>query len=76
MPAVVLRAGIVRRPAERRRRIVELGVGAVGTAYGTTKFVNGKVTVTNIKRYPLEKVQPPEGVTSIDWIKGGMKPRK
>jgi branched-chain amino acid transport system substrate-binding protein len=47
-----------------------------GTAYGTTKLVDGKVTVVNIKRYALEKVQPPEGVTSVDWIKGGMKPRK
>jgi branched-chain amino acid transport system substrate-binding protein len=47
-----------------------------GTAYGTTKLVNGKVTVTNIKRYPLEKVQPPEGMGSADWIKGGMKPAK
>jgi len=47
-----------------------------GTAYGTTKLVNGKVTVTKIKRYPLDRVQPPEGVSSADWIKGGMKPTK
>jgi branched-chain amino acid transport system substrate-binding protein len=47
-----------------------------GTAYGTTKLVDGKVTVVNIKRYPLEKVQPPEGMGSADWIKAGMKPRK
>jgi len=58
---------------------MSLGKGhqaASGTAYGTTKLVNGKVTVTNIKRYPLEKVQPPEAVASADWIKGGMKPAK
>ena len=33
-----------------------------GTAYGTTKLVNGKVTVINIKHYPAERVQPPEGM--------------
>lgn len=47
-----------------------------GTAYGTTKQVDGQITVTNIKRYPQEQVQPPEGVTSADWIKRGMKPGK
>ena len=40
------------------------------------RVVNGKVTVVNIKRYPLDKVQPPEGMSSADWIKGGMTPRK
>jgi branched-chain amino acid transport system substrate-binding protein len=49
---------------------------ASGTAYGTTKLVNGTVTVVNIKRYPAERVQPPEGVSSPDWIKSGMKPAK
>ncbi|MEO8629318.1 MAG: ABC transporter substrate-binding protein [Betaproteobacteria bacterium] len=44
-----------------------------GTAYGTTKLVNGQVTVVNIKTYPAEKVQPPESMTSADWIKSGMK---
>jgi len=32
------------------------------------------VTVGNIKYYALERVQPPEGVKSLDWIKSGMKP--
>jgi branched-chain amino acid transport system substrate-binding protein len=49
---------------------------ASGTAYGTTKLVNGQVTVVNIKRYPAERVQPPEGMGSPDWIKAGMKPSK
>lgn len=49
---------------------------ASGTAYGTTKLVNGTVTVVNIKRYAAERVQPPEGMSSPDWIKGGMKPAK
>ena len=49
---------------------------ASGTAYGTTKLVNGQVTVINIKQYPLQRVQPPEGMLSADWIKSGMKPSK
>ena len=43
------------------------------TAYGTTKLVNGKITLVNVKRYPAEKVNPPEGVKSADWIKSGFK---
>ena len=43
------------------------------TAYGTTKLVNGKITLTNVKRYAAEKVNPPDGVKSADWIKGGFK---
>ena len=44
------------------------------TAYGTTRLVNGKLTLVNVKRYPAEKVNPPEGVKSADWIKNGFKP--
>lgn len=61
------------------RASMSLGKGhqaVMGTAYGTTKLVNGKVTVTNVKRYPAERVTPPEGISSPDWIKGGMKPGK
>jgi branched-chain amino acid transport system substrate-binding protein len=43
------------------------------TVYGTTKLVNGKLTLVNVKRYPAEKVNPPEGVKSADWIKNGFK---
>lgn len=43
------------------------------TVYGMSKVVGGKMTVTNVKRYPAEKVNPPEGVKSADWIKGGLK---
>src|SRR5437016_6655743 len=32
------------------------------TAYGQTKLVNGKLTLVNVKRYPAEQVNPPEGV--------------
>ena len=61
------------------RAVMGLGKGhqaVMGTAYGTTKLVNGQVTVTNIKTYPAERVQPPEGMSSADWIKGGMKSKK
>ncbi len=43
------------------------------TAYGMTKVVNGKISVTNVKRYPANKVNPPDGVKAADWIKGGFK---
>jgi branched-chain amino acid transport system substrate-binding protein len=41
------------------------------TVYGQSKLVDGKMTVTNVKRYPAEKVNPPDGVKAVDWIKGG-----
>jgi branched-chain amino acid transport system substrate-binding protein len=59
--------------------MMKLGKGhqaVTGTAYGTTRTVNGQVTVGNVKYYPLERVQPPEGMKSLDWIKAGMKPGK
>jgi branched-chain amino acid transport system substrate-binding protein len=43
------------------------------TVYGTTKLVNGKLTLTNVKRYKAEEVNPPEGVKAADWIKNGFK---
>ena len=43
------------------------------TVYGMSKVVGGKMTVTNVKRYPAEKVNPPDGVKGADWIKGGFK---
>lgn len=66
-------------PSPSGQMTMSLGKGhqaVSGTAYGTTKLVNGKVSVVNIKRYPMNQVQPPEGMSSADWIKGGMKPRK
>ncbi len=59
--------------------MMKLGKGhqaVQGTAYGTTRTVNGKIQVENIKYYPVEQVQPPQGVGSIDWIKGGLQPGK
>jgi branched-chain amino acid transport system substrate-binding protein len=43
------------------------------TVYGQTKLDKGKLTVVNVKRYPAEQVNPPEGVKSTDWIKNGFK---
>jgi branched-chain amino acid transport system substrate-binding protein len=43
------------------------------TAYGMSKVVGGKVTITKVKRYPAEVVNPPEGVKAADWIAGGFK---
>jgi len=45
--------------------------GIQGTAYGMTKLVAGKLTITNVRRYSAEQVNPPEGVKSEDWIKSG-----
>lgn len=42
-------------------------------AYGRVKTVNGKLTVTDVTRYEAEEVNPPPGMKSEDWIKGGMK---
>jgi len=43
------------------------------TAYGMTKNVGGKLTMVDVKRYPAEAVNPPEGMKSGDWIKNGFK---
>ena len=43
------------------------------TVYGMTKLVGGKLTLTGVKRYPADMVNPPEGVKSADWIKSGFK---
>ena len=61
------------------RIVMGLGKGhqaLSGTAYGMTKLVDGKITVTNVRYYPVERVQPPEGMSSADWIKSGMKSKK
>jgi len=48
------------------------------TAYGIYKFdkEKGEATITDIVRFAPDCVNPPEGVTSEDWIKGGMKGAK
>jgi branched-chain amino acid transport system substrate-binding protein len=47
-----------------------------GTVYGRAKTVNGKLTFVDVKTYAPEKVNPPEGVKSADWIKTSLKPVK
>jgi branched-chain amino acid transport system substrate-binding protein len=46
------------------------------TVYGVTKTVGGKLTFANVKRFPADKVNPPEGAKSVDWIKTSFKPAK
>jgi branched-chain amino acid transport system substrate-binding protein len=61
-------------PGGTVRRAIGKGHQAITeTAYGQTKLVNGKITMVNVKRYPAEQVNPPEGVKSADWIKAGFK---
>ncbi len=60
---------------------VKMGLGkghqaVMGTAYGTTRFENGVVKVGNIKYYDAERVTPPEGISSLDWIKSGFRKSK
>ncbi|MBI1397008.1 MAG: ABC transporter substrate-binding protein [Betaproteobacteria bacterium] len=45
--------------------------GVQPTAYGRTKMVDGHMTITDITVYPADVVNPPEGVTSEDWIRSG-----
>ncbi len=46
------------------------------TAYGRAKTVGGKLTFVDVRQYPAERVNPPEGVKSADWIKTALKPAK
>ena len=48
------------------------------TAYGTFKFdpASGQPVLTEVAVYPAECVNPPEGVKSEEWIKGGFKGAK
>jgi len=47
-----------------------------GTVYGQAKTVDGKLTFVNVRQYPADKVNPPEGLKSADWIKSGFKTTK
>jgi len=57
---------------------VDMAIGAghqaiTETAYGVSKKVRGKMTIANVKRYPAEMVNPPDGVKAADWIANGFK---
>ncbi|MCW5623926.1 MAG: ABC transporter substrate-binding protein [Burkholderiales bacterium] len=41
--------------------------------YGTIRIVDGKPTLTNIRYYTPDLISPPDGVKSLDWIRGGFK---
>ena len=41
--------------------------------YGQYTYKNHKPEVYNIKRYPAECVNPPDGMTSSEWIKTSLK---
>jgi branched-chain amino acid transport system substrate-binding protein len=44
-----------------------------GVPYGTIRVVDGKLTLTNVRYYAPDKVSPPDGVKSLDWIRAGFK---
>jgi branched-chain amino acid transport system substrate-binding protein len=46
------------------------------TVYGRAKTVGGKLTFVDVRRYPADRVNPPEGMKSADWIKAAFKPVK
>ncbi|WP_259673252.1 hypothetical protein [Rhizobium sp. NLR15a] len=41
--------------------------------YGRTKTVDGKLIFVDVIRYAPERVNPPEGMTSHEWIKNKLK---
>jgi branched-chain amino acid transport system substrate-binding protein len=47
-----------------------------GTVYGRAKTVGGKLTFVDVKTYAPDKVNPPDGMKSADWIKTSLKPVK
>ena len=44
-----------------------------GTTLGVVKNDKGVISYTDLRHFKPEEVTPPEGVKSIDWIKGGLK---
>jgi len=57
---------------------MSLGKGhqaVMDVAVGTAKTVGGEFRIVDIKRYPADQVNPPEGVKSEAWIRSGMKTR-
>ncbi|HEX4985726.1 MAG TPA: ABC transporter substrate-binding protein [Burkholderiales bacterium] len=45
-----------------------------GVAYGTVAHRDGKIVLKDVRYYPAEAVNPPEGVKSLDWIATTLKP--
>jgi len=42
-------------------------------AIGTAKTVGGELHIVDVKRYPADQVNPPEGTKSEAWIKSGFR---
>jgi branched-chain amino acid transport system substrate-binding protein len=42
-------------------------------AIGTVRSSGGELRIVDVKRYPAERVNPPEGMKSEAWIKSGLK---
>jgi branched-chain amino acid transport system substrate-binding protein len=72
--AAALKGSTFEGPGGTVRMAIGKGHQAImETVYGQTKMEGGKLTVVNVKRYPAEQVNPPDGVKSSDWIKNGFK---
>jgi branched-chain amino acid transport system substrate-binding protein len=66
-------------PAGKVRMALGNGHQAIqSTAIGRTKYdaASKKVIAVDIQTFPAECVNPPAGVKSLDWIKGGMQGAK
>ena len=72
--AAALKGSTFEGPGGTVRMAIGKGHQAImETAYGQTKIEGGKLTVVNVKRYPAEQVNQPDGVKAADWIKSGFK---
>jgi branched-chain amino acid transport system substrate-binding protein len=57
---------------------MSLGKGhqaVMDVAFGTARHVGGQLQMVDVKRFPADKVNPPEGIKSEAWIKSGFKAR-
>ncbi len=55
---------------------MSLGKGhqaVMDNAIGTARTVGGQLQIVDVKRYPADTINPPEGVKSEAWIKSGFK---
>lgn len=66
-------SGKIKMALGEGHQAVEEGVLATS---GKLDSNTGEVQLLNVKRYPAECVNPPPGVKSADWIKGGFKGAK
>jgi branched-chain amino acid transport system substrate-binding protein len=72
--AAALKGSTFEGPGGTVRMAIGKGNQAImETVYGQTQQKGGKITMVNVRRYPAEKVNPPDGVKSTEWIKNGFK---